>query len=216
MEPREFWQKIESLLLNYAQVYSPHRWFRGWGGLTKDREGYYIFLRFVFLVSLYAMAFSLPLSPWARLFPAIIAIYLIADMVFLPTAIFFGGMLPIHLRISLFRPLVFVFSTYISIAIAFGVLYVTLCRSSFNIVPNFIDLAYFSFTTMTALGLGDITPARNTLLVRFLIVSEVLIGLYFWAVLVGTLIAWNVGKNKSSFPGKRPRSDRVAAPEVGD
>ena len=79
----------------------------------------------------------------------------------------------------------------------FGVLYVTLCRSSFNIVPNFIDLAYFSFTTMTALGLGDITPARQTLLVRFLIVSEVLIGLYYWAVLVGTFIAWNVRETRS-------------------
>ena len=71
-------------------------------------------------------------------------------------------------------------------------MYVTLCHSSFNIVPDLIDLAYFSFTTMTALGLGDITPARHTLLVRFLVVSEVLIGLYFWAVLVGTIIAWTV------------------------
>jgi len=198
MEHREFWQKIESILLNYENLYSPLRWFRSWAGLTKDREGYYIFLRFVFLVSLYVMAFSLPLSPWARLLPAIIAIYLIADMVVLPTAIFFGGILPIYMRISLLRPLVFVFFTYISIAMAFGVLYVTLCRSSFNIVPNFIDLAYFSFTTMTALGLGDITPARHTLLVRFLIVSEVLIGLYYWAVLVGTLIAWNVRETKSA------------------
>jgi len=54
MEHREFWKKIESLLLNYEQVYSLHRWFRGWAGLTKDREGYFIFFRFVFLVSLYA------------------------------------------------------------------------------------------------------------------------------------------------------------------
>ncbi len=78
-------------------------------------------------------------------------------------------------------------------------MYVTLCRSSFNIVPDVIDLAYFSFTTMTALGLGDITPARHTLLVRFLMISEVLIGLYFWAVLVGMIIAWAVREAKNDM-----------------
>ncbi len=49
---------------------------------------------------------------------------------------------------------------------------------------------------MTALGMGDITPARHTILVRFLVVSEVLIGLYFWAVLVGMIIAWAVREAK--------------------
>jgi len=196
MEHPEFWQKIESLLLNYEQVYAPVRWFRGWAGLTRDREGYFVFLRFVFLVGLYAMAFSLPLSPWIRLLTIIVAVYLIADMVLLPTSIVFGVILPIRLSMNPLRALFLMFLTYVSIAMAFGVLYVTLCRSSFNIVPEFIDLAYFSFTTMTALGSGDITPARHTLLVRFLIVSEVLIGLYFWAVLVGTLIAWTTKETK--------------------
>jgi hypothetical protein len=54
---------------------------------------------------------------------------------------------------------------------------------------------------MTTLGLGDIIPARHTILVRFLVVSEVLIGLYFWAVLVGMIIAWTAretGKEKIS------------------
>jgi hypothetical protein len=43
---------------------------------------------------------------------------------------------------------------------------------------------------MTTLGLGDITPMRHTILARFLVISEVLIGLYFWAVLVGMIISW--------------------------
>jgi hypothetical protein len=100
------------------------------------------------------------------------------------------------------RALVLVFFNYISICIAFGVLYITLCRSSFNIAPDLVDLAYFSGTTMTAVGMGDITPARHTLLVRFLVISEVLIGLYFWAVLVGMIISWTVSepKNGTSLP----------------
>ncbi len=192
MEHQEFWQKIESSLRNYERAYTPMRWFRHWGGLTRGRRGQFIFLRFIFLVGLYVAAFYLPLYAWAKISLTIIAGYLIADMFMLPTSIAFGGFPPMRPL----RALVFLFFNYISICIAFGLLYITLCRSSFNIVPDLIDLAYFSFTTMTALGLGDITPARHTILVRFLVIPEVLIGLYFWAVLVGMIIAWTVREAK--------------------
>jgi hypothetical protein len=193
MEHQEFWQKIESALRDYELAYTSVRWFRHWGGLTRGRRGQFIFLRFIFLVGLYIAAFYLPLSPWAKILLTIIASCLIADMFMVPTSIAFGGFPPMRPL----RGLVFLFFNYISICIAYGVLYITLCRASFNIDPDLIDLAYFSFTTMTALGLGDITPARHTLLVRFLVVSEVLIGLYFWDVLVGTIIAWTVRETKS-------------------
>ncbi len=193
MEHQEFWQKIESSLRKYEQTYTPMRWFRHWGGLTKSRRGQFIFLRFILLVGLYLAAFYWPLQGWAKVSLTIIAGFLIADMFMLPTSIAFGGLAPMRPL----RALVFLLLTYISICIAFGILYVTLCRSSFNIEPDFIDLVYFSFTTMTALGLGDITPARHTILVRFLVVSEVLLGLYFWAVLVGMVIAWTVRETKS-------------------
>ena len=198
MEHREFWQKIESSLRNYEQTYAPVRWFGSWGGLTRGREGYFIFFRFISLNGLYLTAFYLPLYWWLNILLEIAAGYLIAEMVLLPTSIAFGGILPMRPLRALF----FVFLNYISICMAFGVLYVTLCRSSFNIVPDLIDLAYFSFTTMTALGLGDITPARHTILARFLVVSEVLFGLYFWAVLVGTIIAWTVKEAKSDTSSK--------------
>ncbi len=193
MEHQEFWQKIESSLRKYEQTYAIAQWFGHWGGLTNNRRGVFIFLRFIFLVALYVAAYYLPLYLWAKIGLTIIAVYLIADMLMAPIALIFGGF-PF---IGPLRALVFLFFNYISICMAFGILYITLCRASFNIVPDLIDLAYFSFTTMTALGLGDITPARHTLLVRFLVVSEVLIGLFFWAVLVGTIIAWTVRETKS-------------------
>jgi len=198
MEHHEFWQRPESFLRNYERAYAPIRWFHHWGGLAKGRQGYFIFLRFAFLVGLYVAAFYLPLYAWSKIFLAFIAVYLIGDMFMLPTSYAFGGILPMRPL----RALVFVFFNYISISIAFGVLYVTLCRFSFNIDPDLIDLAYFSFTSMTALGMGDITPARHTILVRFLVVSEVLIGLYFWAVLVGMIISWTIRevKNETSLP----------------
>jgi hypothetical protein len=193
MEHDEFWQKIESFLRNYERAYAPMHWFRNWGGLTRGKQGRFVFLKFLILVGLYVAAFYLPLYAWSKIPLTFIATYLIADMFMLPTSYAFGGIPPIRPLRALF----FVFFNYISICVAFGLLYVTLCRSSFGIDPDLFDLLYFSGTTMTGLGIGDITPARHTILVRFLVVSEVLIGLYFWAVLVGMIISWAVREVKS-------------------
>jgi hypothetical protein len=195
MEPEGFWQKIEAFLQKYERAYAPVRWFGEWGGLTTNRQGYFVFLRFIFLVGLYVAAYYLPLYAWSKIALTSLVICLIADMFILPTSYAFGG-IPFPRPL---RALVFVFINYVSICIAFGVLYVSLCRTSFNIDPDLIDLAYFSFTTMTALGLGDIVPGRHTLLVKFLVVSEVLIGLYFWAVLVGMIISWRVRETRNAM-----------------
>ena len=87
---------------------------------------------------------------WLKILLSIVAGYLIVELVLLPPSIAFGGILSMRPL----RALTFVFFNYISIGIAFGVLYVTLCCSSFNIGPGLIDLAYFSFSTMTTLGIG--------------------------------------------------------------
>ncbi|MGA7577118.1 MAG: ion channel [Desulfobaccales bacterium] len=198
MEQQEFWEKIESFLQKYEEVYGPVRWFGNWGGLTRGREGYYVFFRFIFLIVLYLTAFYVPSYLWLKILLTTMAGYLIVELFLMPSSIAFGGftfMRPL-------RALVLVFFNYISIALAFGVLYVTLCRFSFNIDADVIDLAYFSGTTLTTLGLGDIIPARHTVLVRFLVISEVLIGLYFWAVLVGMIISRAIMdvKRETSLP----------------
>lgn len=192
MEHMEFWQKIESLLKDYDMSYAPVRWFRGWGGLTIGREGYFILFRFIFLIALYLAAFSLPSYSWLEILITITAGYLIADMFLLPTSLAFGG---IHAMRPL-RAVVFVFITYVSISVAFGILYVTLCRSSFSVHLRITDLIYFSFTTITALGAEGISPARQAVLVRFIIIAEVLTGLYFWAVVVGLIISWSAREFK--------------------
>lgn len=186
MEHHEFWSKIEALLRNYEKTYTPMRWFGGWGGLTKGREGYFVFLRFAFLIGIYTASFYLPFPDGVRISIALIAAYLIADMFMLPTSIAFGGVVDMRPL----RALVLVFINYLSISMAYGVLYVTLCRNSFNVPPDLIDLAYFSICTMTTLGTGDIVPARHANLLKLLLASEVLAGLYYLAVLVGMIISW--------------------------
>jgi hypothetical protein len=193
MEHHEFWLKIEVLLKNYEKTYTAERWFGSWGGLTRGREGYFAFLRFVFLIGLYVTSFYLPSAGWGTIPMAIIAAYFVIDMFMLPTSIAFGSipaMRPL-------RALVLVFINYLSISVAYAVLYVTLCRSSFNFAPDLIDLAYFSLTTMTTLGVGDIVPARHAISVKLLVISEVLTGLYYLAVLVGMIISWTVKESSA-------------------
>ena len=192
MKDTDFWQKIESFFKDYDLAYAPVRWFGGWGGLTRGREGYFVSLRFIFLISLYLAAFYMRSYSWPGILMTIVAGYWIADMFLLPTVIAFGGtpaMRPL-------RALTFVFIAYISIAIAFGVLYITLCRSCFNITTEIINPVYSSFSIMTTLGTGDMSLAGQAMLVRFLIISEVMIGIYFWAVVVGIIISWTARESK--------------------
>jgi hypothetical protein len=53
-------------------------------------------------------------------------------------------------------------------------------------------LTYFSFTTLTSLGYGDITPSSDA--ARSLAVLESLFGQFFIAILIGELIGKRVSQ----------------------
>jgi len=63
---------------------------------------------------------------------------------------------------------------------------------SFNGVPqapwleNFSTATYFSFVTITTLGYGDILPV--TPLARFLVTMEAIVGVFYMAIVVASLI----------------------------
>jgi voltage-gated potassium channel len=96
------------------------------------------------------------------------------------------------------------FCGYLLIGLAFGHLYclvAILTPNSFNGTSDFarqiqIDdrqhfvLTYFSFTTLTSLGYGDITPASDV--ARSLAVLESLFGQFYIAILIGELIGKKV------------------------
>ncbi|MCK5819571.1 MAG: hypothetical protein KAH18_10060 [Psychromonas sp.] len=60
---------------------------------------------------------------------------------------------------------------------------------------NFSDTIYFSFVTLTTLGYGDIRPL--TPLARFLVYSEVVIGVFYMAIVVSSLVGANISKIKA-------------------
>jgi voltage-gated potassium channel len=52
--------------------------------------------------------------------------------------------------------------------------------------PQFWDMIYFSFVTLTTLGYGDITPAAP--LARALAYTEAIVGQLYIAILIGTMV----------------------------
>lgn len=63
----------------------------------------------------------------------------------------------------------------------------------YEIMPTFV---YFSFVTLTTLGYGDISP--NVPLGQFLVYFEALVGQFYIAILVASLVSANTSKKQKS------------------
>jgi voltage-gated potassium channel len=60
---------------------------------------------------------------------------------------------------------------------------------------NFADVAYYSFVTLTTLGYGDISPVIP--IARFLVYMEAIVGVFYMAILVASLIGTRTSNLKS-------------------
>jgi voltage-gated potassium channel len=58
---------------------------------------------------------------------------------------------------------------------------------------NFGDVAYYSFVTLTTLGYGDITPVAPV--ARFLVYMQAVIGVFYMAILVASLIGVSISES---------------------
>lgn len=88
---------------------------------------------------------------------------------------------------------------YLLIGLIWCLLYLLITQSlpnSFNGLEqrvwydNFADVAYYSFVTLTTLGYGDISPV--TPIARFLVYMEAIVGVFYMAILVASLIGIRV------------------------
>ncbi len=84
---------------------------------------------------------------------------------------------------------------YMMLGLIWAILYLFLAEivpGAFNGLPqapwldNFATAIYFSFVTITTLGYGDISPVLP--LARFLVYMEAIVGVFYMAILVASLI----------------------------
>ena len=61
---------------------------------------------------------------------------------------------------------------------------------------NFADVAYYSYVTLTTLGYGDISPVAP--IARFLVYMEAVVGVFYMAILVASLIGVGIGESKKN------------------
>jgi voltage-gated potassium channel len=88
---------------------------------------------------------------------------------------------------------------YFLIGLIWGLMYLFLAQAipdAFNGLEqlvwyhNFANVSYFSFVTLTTLGYGDISPIIP--IARFLVYIEAIIGVFYMAILVASLIGIRV------------------------
>jgi len=61
---------------------------------------------------------------------------------------------------------------------------------------NFADVAYYSYVTLTTLGYGDISPVAP--IARFLVYMEAIVGVFYMAILVASLIGARMSDRDSA------------------
>ena len=61
---------------------------------------------------------------------------------------------------------------------------------------NFADVAYYSYVTLTTLGYGDISPVAP--IARFLVYMEAVVGVFYMAILVASLIGVGINEAKKN------------------
>jgi hypothetical protein len=110
--------------------------------------------------------------------------------------------------------------TYFLIAFCFADVFFIINRMSpgafagvadIDVVASFRNMLYFSFTTLTTLGYGDILPRSE--LAKRLVCMEVVTGVLFVAVFIGRIIALFTS-NQMQRGLRRPGSRRISTYKV--
>ena len=172
-----FWQRIEAGLTFYYWRCCAVKLCN-----LRYREGWYLCIAGLVLVALTWLALNwLRDRPWI---PAVVAAYYVVDSLLVNTWITFITRSPInHLR-----SIVLTLSNVANIGIAFAVLHAAQDRCGFSASLTPAKAVYFSFATMMTIGYGDIVPISD--LARLTVVLQVLVGLYFLAAIVTTVVQW--------------------------
>lgn len=79
---------------------------------------------------------------------------------------------------------------FVELAVSFAVPYLSLPKEQLKFKLGWLDAVYFSFVTFATLGYGDIKPSGEARLAKIFVMTEIVLGLYFLAVILANLVSW--------------------------
>lgn len=195
-DPGKFWNKVESFFIQCETTFSPVRW-KPWRDLFWDREGVYVTIRCViFLLALAGVSLC---SHWVvRVLAVGFTIFFILDILLIHTSLGFVR----HKPQNILRSAVLAFFSFVQLPVGFAVFYRCI-PDSFVPSLNAMRAVYFSFVTITTVGYGDIQPKASDWLSQALILVELIVGIFFIAVLIARITSHVViGKPPEGATGK--------------
>jgi hypothetical protein len=186
-QPAKTWLRLERKLLEFQMRYSPSRLLRRL--CPKIEAGAYTLISTVFLLAIilfWPLLSKLPLlmnCVLSVLFIALI-IWRFVDIFVTNISITFTSRFPANPIRSVLYSVV----GYIQIALSFAFFYVVLGKDNFANNVDAVSSIFYSFCTIATVGYGDLLP--STPLSRLLVVSELVLGLFFVAIILGQVAGW--------------------------
>ncbi len=125
-----------------------------------------------------------PFSSYSRPFLLVLLAWRLVDLILVNVSITFTSKFPAH-RL---RTVVLTFAGYIHVILVYAYLYATMGKPSFPDYKSVGDAVYFSFGTILTVGYRNLNPTR--FLPRFVVVSELILGLFFVIIVIAQVAAW--------------------------
>lgn len=186
-KPGKFWLRMEKRILTYEVNKCLRQRF---GGPFKESAGLYLTVYFLILIVFLNLASSLCNQPstglivWNAII-IILTLVLMFDNLAVNTSVAFISRFPTHpLRSTLMTIFAFV-----QVLISYSIFFIIL-GNNFNENLSPIRALYFSFVTITTLGYGEILPKSDSELAMLVIISELVIGLFFLVILLSLVTSW--------------------------
>ena len=177
-ETGKLWLRIEKRILGY-EFFSI--------GLAPVR------CMMVFRTVILALAFvicSYDLFGVGNIFSCLLTLVVLLDVLLTATSVAFISRFPTHPL----RSVLFAIASFALVGISFGVFYASIpegfAHDNSQMTLGSLDATYFSFVTIATLGYGDIHPAVGSVVAKLLVICEILVGLYFLAILLAIYSSW--------------------------
>jgi hypothetical protein len=186
-QPAKKWLRWERKLLDFQTRFSRFGGLRK--VLPKMEAGAYVAISTLFFLVAILLWSPLSTQQWYIRYPLsavllALAIWRFIDIFVTNISITFTSRFPANPIRSVLYSLV----GYVQIALSFAFFYVVLGSDHFTKKVDAMGSVFYSFGSIATVGYGDLSPSTN--LSRLLVVLELILGLFFVAIILAQVAGW--------------------------